>query len=398
MVLSAPDYMAPSFALFVEGSALRDDVTQHVVSLLFEHSANMANKLEVTVENTDHKYTDAIVWSPGNEVELHLGYGTDVGFVGRGEIIRHLPNFPNDAAPMLMIKAYDRSWRMMQQELKVTGGASKRPKKSEPESGPRWEGQLGALIDILAEKYGMVADVDPELASIEVPPFVQSKGTSDYKVLRSLANIYAADFRVDYEPSGSEFFPGEWTIRFLKPGKAAQNKVYTFRYAEGDDSTMLSCELEFGMPQTPSELQVWVFDRGAKDWVQVSEEETEEGDPQEFSPATFVPGAENTAPEIDSMTKFRLGVGGHAIEILTRKFPDSAAAAAFLKRWFQQRKDHFVIARAGLPGLTDLRAGQTHRFEGLGNRYTGDYYFSTVRHRWDADAGYTVEVVANKVL
>ena len=161
MVFFAPDYMAPSFALFVENSELREDVTGDVISVMFEHSANMANLLTVVINNDNHKYTDNVVWSPGNEVELHLGYGTQVEFVGRGEIIRHLPNFPADGAPQLQIKAYDRSHRMMQQELKVSGGGSKRPKKSKPESGPRWEGQLEFVIQMLAEKYGMGIDVDP---------------------------------------------------------------------------------------------------------------------------------------------------------------------------------------------------------------------------------------------
>jgi phage protein D len=398
MVFFAPDYMAPSFAIFVEGNELREDVTEDIIGVTYEHTANVANLLSVTVNNDSHKYTDNVVWSPGNEVEIHLGYGTQVDFVGRGEIIRHLPTFPGDSAPVLMIKAYDRSWRMMQQELEITGGASKRPKKKKPESGIKWEGQISAIVGDLAEKYGMVADIDPDLGVIEPKPFLQEKGTSDYKILRSLANLYGADFRVEYEPSGSAFFPGEWKVRFLKPGKAEQSDVYTFVYAQGDDSTILSVDLEFGMPQTPSELQVWVFDRATKDWIVVSEEETEEDEPQEFSPATFVPGIPNDAPEIESMTKFRLGVGGHAIEVMQRKFPDAATAAQALKVWFQQRKDHFVIARARLPGITSLRSGQTHRFEGLGNRYTGDYFFSKVLHKWDSEAGYTVEVVANKVL
>ena len=397
MVFSPPDYMAPSFALFVEGTELRDDMTEHVIGLSYEHSANLANMLSVTVENNDHRYTDAIVWSPGNEVELHLGYGTELGFVGRGEIIRHLPSWPADGAPRLEIKAYDRSWRMMQQELKISGGGSKRP-KSQQERIPRWEGTIDFIVSALAEKYGMVADVDPELGAIEPRVFEQPKGTSDYKILRSLANIYGADFRVEYEPSGVPLFPGEWKVRFLKPGKAAQDVAYTFVYGQGDDSTILSVDLEFGMPQTPSEIQAYVFDRATKDWIQIGEEETKEGDPQEFNPATFVPGIPNDAPELDSMTKFRLGVAGHGVEVVTRRFPDSQSAARFLKNWFQQRKDHFVIARVRLPGVTSLRAGQTHRLEGLGNRYTGDYYFSKVTHTWDADAGYSVDVVANKAV
>jgi len=398
MVFSAPDYMAPSFAIFVEGNELREDVTGDVISCTFEHSANMASMLSVVINNNDHKYTDNVVWSPGNEVELHLGYGTEVNFVGRGEIIRHLPNFPADGAPQLQIKAYDRSWRMMQQELKITGGAAKRPKKSGQDRNPRWEGTIDFIVGLLAEKYGMVADVDPDLASIEPDPFEQPRGTSDYKILRALANIYGADFRVEYEPSGVPFFPGEWTVRFLKPGKAAQDQVYTFVYADGDNSTLLSVDLDFGMPSTPSELQVYVFDRATKDWVPVTEEETEEDPPQEFNPATFVPGVPNDAPPIESMTRFRLGVGGHGVEVLTRRFPDAASAAQYLKNWFQQRKDHFVIARARVPGITSLRSGQTHTFDGLGNRYSGDYYFSTVKHHWDADSGYSVQVVANKVL
>jgi hypothetical protein len=45
-----------------------------------------------------------------------------------------------------------------------------------------------------------------------------------------------------------------------------------------------------------------------------------------------------------------------------------------------------------------LRAGQVHRFQGLGSRLNGDYYFIATRHKFSADGAYVTEYTARKVV
>lgn len=410
--MADPDLRAPAFAVYVNGTELKEDVTSKIVEVEFEHTLDMASSLKLVVDNIGNAFTDSPVFAPGNEVELHLGYGNEVGFVGRGEIVRHLPSFPQQDAPTLAIQGYDRSWRMMQQELEIKGGAAERPTKAKEESGEVYDTTLGTVVRGVFRKHGIEPDVD-ELMAFRPMKFTRKKGTTDYQLLRALANLQNADFFVEYDLAGalrgtaapvarpntagtSGGGSGKWMGRFLKPGKTAQEKTYAFRYGTGEDGTLLSVDLEFGLPDTPSEVQVWVYDRGKAEWVPVTVEEKKAGKPEAYSPGTFVPGGEE-APEITSMTELRLAAAGHSVEVVTRKFRDPAEALEFAKDWLQKRKDSFVTAKGVLPGVESLRAGQTHSLEGLGMRYSGDYFFSSVTHKFN-DNGYTTEFTGRKVV
>jgi len=399
----AYDFTAPAFEVYIEDTLLMSDITEDIVSLEFEHSLLAATMLTLTINNADQKYTDLTTFSPGNEIEIHLGYGLEVGPVGRGEIIRHLPSYPQDGVPTLQIKAYDRSHRMMAQELAIAGGGSKRPQKSALESGGNHEGPLGGIVTALLDKYGIGAVIDQALAAIQIPKFPQRKGMTDYQVIRALANIHNADFVVEWN-----FLPyiRRWEGKFTKSRGLLQTERYTFTYAQGNNSNILSCDLDFGLPQSPTELQVWFFEENTKTWIPLSVEEAVPGKQEDFDPSTVAaggalgPGATpaSTAGEIESMSRFKLAAQGHAFVVNTQRFKDPAAALSYLQGWFQRYKDAFVMAQVRVPGVPTLRAGQTHELAGLGNRYDGDYYLSNVKHQMDASAGYVCEFTGHKVI
>lgn len=397
----AYDFTAPAFEVYIEDTLLMSDITEDIVSLEFEHSLLAATMLTLTINNADQKYTDLTTFSPGNEIEIHLGYGLEVGPVGRGEIIRHLPSYPQDGVPTLEIKAYDRSHRMMAQELAIAGGGSKRPQKKAVESGVTFIGDLGTIVSVLLQKHGIAQAIDPELFAIKPGVFAQRKGMTDYQVVRALANIYNADFVVEWD-----FVNKFWLGKFTKSRGLLQTERYTFTYAQGNNSNILSCDLDFGLPQSPTELQVWHFEENTKTWIPLSVEEAVPGKPEDFDPSTVAaggalgPGATlaSTAGEIKSMSRYKLAAQGHAFEVNTHKFKDPAAALSYLQGWFERYKDAFVMAQVRVPGVPTLRAGQTHELAGLGNRYDGDYYLSNVKHQMDASAGYVCEFTGHKVI
>lgn len=397
----AYDLTAPAFEVYIEDTLLMSDIAEDIVSLEFEHTLLAATMLTLTINNADQKYTDLTTFSPGNETEIHLGYGLDVGPVGRGEIVRHLPSYPQDGVPTLQIKAYDRSHRMMAQELAIAGGGSKRPQKKAVESGVTFIGDLGTIVSVLLQKHGIAPAVDAALYTIKPGVFAQRKGMTDYQVVRALANIYNADFVVEWD-----FVNKFWLGKFTKSRGLLQTERYTFTYAQGNDSNILSCDLDFGLPQSPTELQVWHFEENTKTWIPLSVEEAVPGKPEDFDPSTVAaggalgPGATiaSTAGEIKSMSRFKLAAQGHAFVVNTQKFRDPAAALSFLQGWYQRYKDAFVIAQVRVPGVPTLRAGQTHEMVGLGNRYDGKYYISNVKHQMDASAGYVCEFTGHKVI
>lgn len=406
MVALAPDYYAPAFALYVETTELQDDITSDVVSVSFEHTVDMASKLSVVLANPDNRYTDSAVFEPGNEISLHLGYGPILEFVGRGELTRHVPTFPSgDTVPSIELIGYDRSWRLGQQEMEITGGASKKPQKAGIESGKLHVGTVGSVATKILGAYGITPDVSPLVAAKPVKAN-QKKGTTDLAFMRALANLNDAELVVEYEPNPAGI-GGQWMGR-LRPVEAAgllQLKRYTFLYDRSDASTVLSCRVDFAIDQTASEVQAMVWNPILRDWVVLSTEEPLPGLPRKPTPGDFANpggamGAAMASPpplEIESMTQLKLAVAGHSLRVVTRRFKDPAEALAWCHAYLKRLKEQMILVSFEVPGVAELRAGQTHALDGIGVRFSGDYYLSEVRHVW-SDSGYICECKGHKVL
>jgi phage protein D len=395
------DLMAPAFALRVEGGRLGEDVTRRVLGVRWEHTLDLAACLEVALDDTGHTLSDGKWFAPGNELELYLGYGTELTFVGRGEIMRHLPTYPRDGAPTLRVRAYDRGFRLGLAQTEVTGGRSDRPKrKPGAQAGRVHKGELGRVVGELLDAHGITPLVDPELVGERVT-YVQKKGTTDLQFLRALARLWGAELAVEWEPDSTS-----WVGYFLKPGRRPQTERYTFRWGDGDRTTLLAVELEFGTPEGATDLEAYVWDRAAGEWRALREAKYTAGRSEKAEPGSVAESpalgrharAGSTVDPITSATRLLLAVRGQSVEVLTRPFQNAAQAQRFALDWWAQHRDAFVSARGLLPGVETLRAGQTHRLEGLGVRHDGDYYLTRVEHRWEPGSGYLVSFDGHKVL
>lgn len=449
-VLQEIDWQAPSFALYVEDVLVaggstpeRREVTQDMISVEFDHSLALSNELALTIANADNRYTDSKIFAPGNEVELHLGYGPALEFIGRGRITRYLPSFPADGVPTLTIKALDPSHRMMKEEFEVhgskvvntkkpmgifdvgsSGGAPKdifaigtggAPRKKHT-SGRVWKGTIGSILKQLLDPYSIQLDIDASLSKIP-EAFPQRKGTSDYEVCRALASLYSAEFFIEWEPSAAHRgnaaavqrvqTSGRWVARFRKSREfAGQDSKIIFRYG-GVAPTLISADLAYAIDEAVNEVEVQLYDRKARGWKAVNVEEKPNGVKHvRFARGVVAKGgplgpveAGAEPDEIKNMSLVRISVEGHGVTVPTpRKFRSADAALQWAKRWIQDHKNSFLTVHGETIGVPDLRSGQTHQIEGLGKQYSGDYYFTQVKHSFTADGGYRCQFNANKVM
>lgn len=404
------DFHAPRFAVLVNGHKLAADVTDQIVSVSYEHALDMASKLAITVANVDHRYTDSTIFSPGNEVDLLLGYGNALRHVGRGEIVRHLPRYPQDDVPTLDVVGYDRTHRMMRKEMHLDPGKGAGSGRDKRESGVLHKGTVSSVAKALLGRHGIALDLPPAPRAWDRPiTAMQKKGTADYGFLRALCNLHALDLSVRWHPGGTPkgtaaalqgaATAGAWRAWLAPAADYRQASRYTFRYGQGDRSSLLSVGLDFGVSQMPTEIQVWTWDRKAGDWALVTAKDAgaKAGKSERFAPARgATPDAVQPATD---PTRLKLAVDGHSVEVVAdRKFRSAADAAAWAVTWFQRHKDNFVIAKGETIGVEDLEAGQTHGLDGLGVRFSGDYLFSSVKHVFDGDGGYRTEFTARRVL
>lgn len=375
--------------------------------------------LTVELANPDFLMSDSALFNPGAPLDVYMGYGDNTKFIGRGEIVRHRPSFPNDGVPTLTIKAYDISYKMGKPKSKQSGG--NQPTKEGAglhAGGEHRKGTVGAIVRNIMRDYGIEPYVD-SLVDGTLDDFAQERGKTDLDILRGMANVRSAWLYFAYEPSESGPKIGRWGGHFILPASIDQKKKYTFKWGQGPDSTLSSISIEFGIEAAVSTIETLIWNRKKGDWVAVIVEDPLAvqkakakggkakvptyiqsfsgpeygGDPGKLALETY-----KNADGLDSMTAAGVEAGGFRFDIMTSRLRDPAMALAFSKAWFLAHQDSMIVAEGSLIGLEDLHAGQIHRIEGVGQRYSGDYYFATVKHRWGQDTGYITSFTARKVL
>jgi phage protein D len=105
-------FFAPRFDVKISGITLGADVTQRVLSATYEGSLDTADMFKIVISNPQNQFTDSALFSPGQNVELYMGYGNDLAPMMLGEITTIQPDFPADGPPMVAISGYDKSYRM----------------------------------------------------------------------------------------------------------------------------------------------------------------------------------------------------------------------------------------------------------------------------------------------
>ena len=110
--MTTQSYFAPRFDVSISGLTLAADVTERVLSVTYEGSLDVADMFKVVISNPNNQFTDSPLFSPGQDVEIYMGYGADLTPMMLGEITTIEPEFPENGPPTIAISGYDKSYRM----------------------------------------------------------------------------------------------------------------------------------------------------------------------------------------------------------------------------------------------------------------------------------------------
>lgn len=414
-------FNAPNFAILIEGAEIPLGIRQLVQSVEYESAEGMADCLRVIVRDPDFvnpkgmsligagglgassgigRLSETKILQPGNEISLSMGYGTQLRHIGRAVIRRTRPNFPRDSVPTIEVIAYTKDALMMDnapEKSKKKPGAGRR--RGRHKGGRRFANvKYSEAVADRAADYGFALDIDP---TPEAPTnFIQKVGLSDYDFVNGLANLTGYLFWVD----STQF--GDWTLHFKDPEKInsadIQDKKYTFRYNQGNLSTLLAFEPELAIQGSTTKLRAIVKDPQTGNVVEVEfNEDTAE------APETRVVLGGDTISAVDQALE-----GEHttasAVKIYLDDFSFEARAnrriftehglRAWARQWFRRQRENFVMARGATIGVETLMAHQTHALLGIGASLEGDYYFSRVKHIMDDQNGYNCDFSCRKVV
>lgn len=376
--------MAPTFAVEVEGKELEYGVMQFCESVEYESADGMADVARIRAVNPDFLLSNAKVFQPGNEMAIWMGYGSELEYVGRVIIAKQVPNFPQSGMPTIQVVGYTKDSKMMDNE-------PKKPKKEGGKGGRVFkDATFAEAVADRANDY----DLGPEIDDTADQPhnFIQRPGVSDYEFVQGLANLNGYVFWVE----GLE--DGTWVLYFKKPESLAslQDKKYTFKYNEGDNSTLLSFQPEFLIKGAITDMEVVVKDNrtGKVLKAEVKEESNKSPDIQ----AAGNPTGEVT-DELTTASDVKLFFNDFSFNVNTnRRFKTQKEVEEWAKQWFRRMRENFILSRGRLIGVGNLRARQTHSLDGVGNTYNGDYYFTKVKHICSKTEGYVIDFAARKVV
>jgi phage protein D len=105
-------FFAPRFDVNISGITMAADVTQRVLSVTYEGSLDTADMFRIVISNPNNQFTDSVLFSPGQTVELYMGYGAELTPMILGEITTIEPDFPDTGPPTITISGYDKSYKM----------------------------------------------------------------------------------------------------------------------------------------------------------------------------------------------------------------------------------------------------------------------------------------------
>jgi phage protein D len=392
------DTRNPNFAIRVGNTELEAGLKQLVERVEYESCDGMADVFKMTAINPNFSISDLRILLPGNEISVYMGYGGELGYIGRAVIYKHRPHFPRDGMPTIEIIGYSKSHEMMHNSPPQaapagrTGGRRRGGRRQQQsQSGRRFRNmKYSDAVAQHAFDYSFDIDVDE---SPEAPTdFIQKSGMSDYDFVQGLANLSGFLFWVDADENG------RWTLHFKDPERLDNQDIrYRFEYNLGDTSTLLSFDPEFLVTEAIAAIRVRVQDPITGQVFEAEFNEDNIGD----APEILFQDEEDQTLEVDrapgSGTAVQLYIGDYSFEeIANRRFRSEADAIRWARQWYRRQRDNFINSRGMSIGVEPVRARQIHDISGVGMVYDGPYYFSRVRHMCTKDDGYTMDFNCRK--
>ncbi len=371
------DTLAPKFGIVIGDRDVTENIGIYVKKVEYESADGMADVAKISCINPENLLSNVKIFQPGNELSLYYGYREPLQHVGRVVIFRQIPFYPENGTPTLEVTGYTKDSFMADNE----------PEKSKKRVYK--DMRYSDAIDSIASEYKFNADID--LTPDKPHRFIQKAGVNDYAFVQGIANITGYTFWVDGDANGN------WTLHFKDPNNLSeQDKTYTFKYSDGDLSSLLSFRPELLIKGAKTKITAVVKNplngRVIKTEVEEENNQSPEIDAR-FDPIEEVKGEYTTASDI------KLFFDNFSFEVVSdKRFKDEEELRNWVSQWFRRQRENFILSEGKCIGLETLMSRQIHNISGTSPAYDGQYYFSKVRHIITDSSGYFCNFNCRKVV
>lgn len=336
--------LVAGFDISINGSPITVEAHAHVVSITVEDDAEWPSmftlELAATIEQDDPLiWVDNDLFAIGGAIEIKLGYGDAPESVFAGEITGLEPEFAFNRLPSLLVRGYDRRHRL-------TRGRKTRSFVQQKDSD---------IASQIAGEAGLsVSATDSQVTH----DYVLQADQSDMEFLKERAR------RIHYEI-------------------AIEDKNLLFRPIAFDKSEALTMSgdgdlLEF-YPRLVSAYQL--SEVAVRGWSPKDKKEIVGQAKKGDEPSTM--GGDKSGPATaDAAFGTASGLIGD-LPVMSQAEADQMAKARY-----NYAALTFIHGDGVCYGRADLRSGKVVKIEGVGKRFSGNYFITSAQHRYTPQRGY----------
>jgi uncharacterized protein len=345
--------LTPSFELLVNGSRLPEAVSPRITRVIVDQDVRLPAMFSMELEASDdaEKPTawidDSSLFAIGHSFEIKLGYFDDLESLMIGEITGLEPKFNFNRRPALLVRGHDRFHRLNR-------GRKTRTFTQQKDSD---------IVSQIASEAGLNAQATDSSVTHE---YVLQANQTDMEFLQERARRIQYDVIVE-----------DKTLVF-RPTSNAESESITL--------TMENDLLEF-YPRLSSMLMVSEVE--VRGW-NVKEKKEILGQAKQGDEVSKMGGNSSGAALVEQA--FGAAVG----RIRARQIATQAEADQIAKADFNNSVLALVIGEGACLGRTDLRVGKVLKIDGIGTRFSGQYYVASAVHRYSAHQGYTTHFTVQR--
>lgn len=368
------DVYQPTFIIEIEGRKLTKDITHEITSFVFEDNEEEMDLLEISITDRYLQFVDDPLFQEGNEIISRFGYGSDLSN-RKVAVIKEIDyDFPEGGEPTIQIKAYDKGHKLAGRQIQRVW------QKPAP----------GILYSEIAEQIAKEHGLTPVVTKTVGRHLRVAQGAkSDAQFLRELAGKSrdrngkgVAGYVFYIEGNDLHFHPQKLESR---PGIILE--YFTDR--EGVLRSFKPCTQSQSVKGAGTETRAVGIDPRRKRTV-------EHRANNETTPERTTLG-KNTYL-VDGNTgegRFRRQESGKIVQSFERtegfhEEPRQEPAQDSAESQFREAEMRQVEATAVTIGIPTLVAKQNIEVRGVGRKFSGAYYCTSVRHIF-AD-GYSCEL------
>jgi uncharacterized protein len=338
--------LLPSFGMKLNGEPLVADMAMWIVNLTVEDELGLPGMFTLELiskqkKNVPAPWTDEPRLSLGTQVEISLGYGDERESLIVGEITALEPTFSIGGPPTLVVRGFDGRHRL---------NRTRRTRSFVEQKDSDIVEQIGAKAGLL------VAAIDSGVRHA----YVLQSDQTDLEFLQERARRMRFELAMDGE------------VLLFRPVANADSAVVTLTLS--GDLFEFRPRMSF-VPLT--EVKVLGWDPKEKQAITASARVSDEVSTMAGTQSAAQVAEALLTTQIEMVVRSPVASQAEADQIAIARF--NAAALDFIRGEGRAR------------GRTDLRAGTVIRIDDLGKRFGGQYYVTSVVHRYSRRDGYLTD-------